>query len=147
MDRYKLLAAEIYGYSYYDYERRYGDLEFDTLLPEHVRSVERAERFGMSDEELAREIEMQPANVAEMKIAYNRAKPIIDAPDPAEGFRRGVRHSIWHAMKEGLNTAEDVEKLVSRICVRASNLGYLLKREGKDLSDYSGELEKKPGGG
>lgn len=66
----------------------------------------------------------------------------MDAPTPAESFRRGVRYSIQDAIEEGLTDEGDIERLVTQICYRAADLAYLLDLEGDTLSDYSRELRK-----
>ncbi len=43
-------------------------------------------------------------------------------------------------MRDGLRSARDVEKLVTQICCRAADLGYVLDGEREQLSDYSEEL-------
>ena len=67
----------------------------------------------------------------------------MDAPTPAESFRRGVRFSIQDAVEEGLTGDErEIERLVTQICYRAADLAYLLDLEQRRLSDYSEELRE-----
>jgi hypothetical protein len=53
-----------------------------------------------------------------------------------------VKASILLSLASGLKSEEDIDKLVSQICYRASDLAYLLDLEGKELSDYSKTLRK-----
>jgi hypothetical protein len=68
----------------------------------------------------------------------------VDAPTPAESFRRGVRYSIQDAVEEGLTDEKAIERLVTQICYRAADLAYLLDLEQRRLSDYSEELREEP---
>ena len=68
----------------------------------------------------------------------------MEAENPAEAFRNGVRQSIQMAEELGLESAEDIEKLVRQICFRASDLAYLLKVEESSLSRYSRHLRREP---
>jgi hypothetical protein len=47
-------------------------------------------------------------------------------------------------MESGIESAEDIEKLVRQICYRAADLAYLLKAEGSSLSRYSRHLRREP---
>jgi len=53
-----------------------------------------------------------------------------------------VKYSIQYAIKEELETEEDIDKLVTQICYRAADLAVLLDNEKKKLSDYSQELRR-----
>ena len=81
----------------------------------------------------------------ELFAAFQRAREVVDAENPAEAFRNGVRFSIWHALEEGLGDPEAIEKLVTQICYRAADLAFLLERAGKTLSQYSRHLRREPG--
>ena len=143
MNRRQLLAAETFAYSYAHYaDHLGGNVRFDRWMPRDVDALERAEREGWEDARLAAALEVEVGQVPRWRRAYQRAKDIIDAPTPAESFRRGVRYSIQDAVEEGLADAEAIEGLVVQICYRAADLTYLLDLEGERLSDYSLELRR-----
>lgn len=91
---------------------------------------------------MAQALEVSEDRVEFWRESYRRAKEIIDAPTPAEAFRRGVRYSIQDALEERLTDEGAIERLVTQICYRAADLAYLLDLEGGRLSDYSAELRK-----
>ena len=140
MDRYKLLAAELYGYSYHNYDGHEGNLRYDTLMPNDAKIMEKAIKQNWSKEKIAKKLEIDIDKVDLYLEKTRNAIQIVDSPTPAESFRRGVRVSIKDALIEGLKTEEDIEKLVVQICYRAADLGYLLDTEYSKLSDYSEEL-------
>jgi hypothetical protein len=143
MNRRQLLAAETFAYSYAHYaDHLGGNVRFDRWMPRDVDALERAEREGWEDARLAVALEVGVEQVPRWRRAYQRAKEIIDAPTPAESFRRGVRYSIQDAVEEGLADAEAIEGLVVQICYRAADLAYLLDLKEKRLSDYSLELRR-----
>ncbi len=150
LTRAQKIAADLFGYSYAHYADHLGDLpgegnvRFERLMPKDVRVLERAERENWKPARLAKTLEIAEDKVDQYREMYRQAKDIVDAPTPAESFRRGVRHSIENAMRDGLRSARDVEKLVTQICYRAADLGYVLDGEGKQLSDYSEEFREEP---
>ncbi len=147
MTRRQLLAAETFHYSYANYAAHLGgNVRFDQLMPDDVDVLERAEHEDWDDARLAQALEIDEESVEDWRISYRRAKAIIDAPTPAEAFRRGVRFSIRDALEEGLTDEGDtqhpdaIEDLVVQICYRAADLAFLLDMTGLRLSDYSQEL-------
>ena len=78
-----------------------------------------------------------------MLESFKRAKQIVDAENPAESFRTGVRFSIQDALAGGLND-KAIETLVTQICYRAADLGFLIKQEGTSLARYSEDLRREP---
>jgi hypothetical protein len=150
LTREQRLAADIFGYSYAHYADHLGDLpgegnvRFERAMPEAVDIMERAERENWKPARLAKALEIPEDKVEYYREMYRQAKDIVDAPTPAASFRRGVRHSIQNAMRDGLGSARDVEKLVTQVCYRAADLAYLLEVEEKQLSDYSEELREEP---
>lgn len=147
MERKYLLAAETFRYSFARYAERVEEdhVRYTKYMPEDISVLERAERENWDDVRLAQALEMPEENATRLRDFYRQALEIIDAPTPAEAFRRGVRHSIRYALEEGLKTEKDVEDLVVQICYRAADLGYMLDMARKRLSDYSRELRKEPG--
>jgi hypothetical protein len=146
MDRYKLLAAEMYGYSYANYEDHLGigNIRYEKLMPDDARTLERAETEGWPVDKLARKLKITKEEAADSLRAFRRAREVVDAENAAESFRWGVRHSIEAAIADGLRDEPSVERLVTQICYRAADLGFLLKRERKPLSRYSRHLRKEP---
>lgn len=144
MDRQQLLAAETFHYSYANYEDHLGigNVRFDRLMPDDVDTLERAEQEDWDDARLAQALEVEEEHVGRWRLSYQRAKAIVDAPTPAESFRRGVRCSIEDAAQEGLADEQAIEDLVVQICYRAADLAYLLDVRGEALADYSAELRK-----
>jgi hypothetical protein len=128
-----------YSYAHYA-DHLGGHVRFDRWMPRDVDTLERAEREGWGDARLAAALEVE--QVPRWRRAYQRAKDIIDAPTPAESFRRGVRYSIQDAVEEGLADAEAIEGLVVQICYRAADLVYPLDLQEERLSDYSLELRR-----
>jgi hypothetical protein len=147
MKRIHLLAAEIFGYSYANYEDHLGigNVRFDKLMPREARTLERAAKERWSTERIARELKCDQAEAAEALRCYQRARDVVDAENPAESFRWGVRQSIENAVKKGLRDEASIERLVTQICYRAADLALLLEREGQSLSRYSRHLRREPG--
>lgn len=142
LTRKQMLAADIFGYSYDHYEDHLINIRFSRLMPEDVDILERAEREGWDEPRLARALEISEDLVASYQRSYREAKEILDAPTPAEAFRRGVRFSIQHAVEKGLEDKGSIERLVTQICYRAADLGFRLDMEGQRLSVYSEELRQ-----
>src|SRR6266702_2868619 len=104
------------------------------------KTLETAEREGWPASKIAVALEVDVERAEDLLAAFQRAREVVDAENPAEAFRNGVRFSIWHALEEGLGDPEAIEKLVTQICYCAANLAFLLEREGKTLSRYSRHL-------
>jgi len=146
MSRRQLLAAETFHYSYANYADHLGsNVRFDEMMPDDVDILEEAEQEGWDDATLAEALEIEEDQVEFWRESYRRAKDIVDAPTPAESFRRGVRYSIRNAVEEGLTDEAAIEKLIVQVCYRAADLAYLLDQAGETLSRYSQELRKEPG--
>lgn len=146
MKRRHLLAAELFSYSFDNYRSHLevANLRFTRYMPRYVELLERSDEQGWSDERLADELDVDLEQVEDLKERFERAKDVVDAPTPAESFRRGVRYSIQDAVVDGLATADDIESLVVQICYRAADLSVLLDSEGRTLSDYSEALRAEP---
>ena len=147
MNRAQLLAAEIFGYSFANYADHLGigNVRYERLMPEDVKTLETAERAGWPATKIAAALEVDVERAEELLEAFKRAREVVDAENPAEAFRNGVRFSIWHAVEEGLRDPESIDKLVTQICYRAADLAFLLDRVGKTLSQYSRHLRREPG--
>jgi hypothetical protein len=144
MERKHLLAAELYSYSLENYRNHLGigNIRFESLMPQDALLLERAESERWSDERIAKELEVEKDAVPKWRKKIMRAKNIIDADDPAESFRLGVRFSIQDALESGISSSEDIDGLVTQICYRASDLSVLLKLRGESLSKYSDALRQ-----
>ena len=112
---------------------------------EDAETLELAEREGWPAAKIAAALEVDVERAEDLLAALQRAREIVDAENPAEAFRNGVRFSIWQALEEGLHDPESVEKLVTQICYRAADMAFLLERAGKTLSQYSRHLRREPG--
>lgn len=145
MNRTQLLAAELFNYSYANYQDHLGvNIRFDELMPQTVSTLEKAEAEEWPLKELARELEVDSQQAEDLLERLQDAREVVEAENPAEAFRNGVRQSIHMAMESALESAEDIEKLVRQICYRAADLAYLLKAEGSSLSRYSRHLRREP---
>jgi hypothetical protein len=147
MNRAQLLAAEIFGYSFANYEDHLGigNVRYERLMPVAAETLETAEREAWPATKIAEELEVDVERAAHLLTSFQRAREVVGAENPAEAFRIGVRFSIWDAVEEGLHEAESIAKLVTQICYRAADLAFLLEREGKTLSQYSRHLRREPG--
>ena len=142
LTRKKMMAAEIYGYSYANYEDHLGigNIRYEKLMPDDVDTLEMAEQEGWDSSLIAQALDIPEERVASFQRSYQEAKEIVDAPTLAESFRRGVRYSIQYAVEQGLGDTGSIERLVTQVCYRAADFGFRLDMEKKRLSDYSKEL-------
>jgi hypothetical protein len=147
VNRAQLLAAEIFGYSFANYADHLGigNVRYERLMPKDAETLETAEREGWPASKIATTLAVDVEQAEELLEALQRAREVVDAENPAEAFRNGVRFSIWQALEEGLHDAESIEKLVTQICYRAADLAFLLEQAGKTLSQYSRHLRREPG--
>ena len=148
MKRRHLLAAELFAYGYPRYRERLDDdhVRFTRLMPREVDVLERAEREEWDDARVARALEMEVAAVPDWRWAFTRARQVVDAPNPAETFRRAVRQCIENALEEGRAAGDDdaIDRLVVQVCYRAADMAYLLDERGQALSAYSQDLRREP---
>ena len=145
MERIHLLAAEIFAYSYANYEDHLGVNErFDRLMPRDAKILEKAFKEGWPPEKVAQKIDASTETAKELLDSTREALEVVDAENPAESFRFAVRQSINRALEEGLTSSESIEELVGQICYKAADLGLLLDMEGHRLSQYSRHLRREP---
>jgi len=146
MERRHLLAAELFAYSFANYEDHLGigNMRFERSMPDEALLLERAEDEGWSDEQVVAASEIPATEVGEVRRRFRCARAVVDAPDAAAAFRAGVRCSIEDAIAEDLTDEAAVERLVIQVCYRAADLAFLLDREGKALSEYSEALRVEP---
>jgi hypothetical protein len=150
LDRYHLLAAEIYGYSFANYRAHLGigHIRFEKLMPDTARVLERAVQEDWSASRLVKELHRDdPIDEKYAQKLLNSCKDallVVDAENAAESFRHGVRVSVARAMKDGLDDKNSLEDLVTQICYRAADLAVLLELENETLSSYSEALRRTP---
>jgi len=145
MERIHFLAAEIFSYSYANYDDHLGINErFDTLMPHDAEILETALKEEWPIEKVAQELDASTETTRKLLFSVKGALEVVDAENPAESFRNAVRQSIEVALKDGLDTTEAIESLVTQICYRAANLGLVLDKKGHHLSQYSRHLRKDP---
>ena len=145
MERILFLAAEIFSYSYANYDDHLGINErFDTLMPHDAEILETALKEEWPIEKVAQELDASTETTRKLLFSVKGALEVVDAENPAESFRNAVRQSIEVAIKDGLATTEAIESLVTQICYRAANLGLVLDKKGHHLSQYSRHLRKDP---
>jgi len=145
MERIHLLAAEIFRYSYANYDDHLGINErFDTLMPRDAEMLETALKEEWPIDKVAQELDTTKETARKFLFSVKKALEVVDAENPAESFRNAVRQSIEVALKDGLDTTEAIESLVTQICYRAANLGLVLDKKGHHLSQYSRHLRKDP---
>lgn len=144
MDREKLLAAEIFGYSFANYKDHLGigNVRYERLMPEMVRTLEKAARENWAIPTLAEELKVNADEAERFMEGFKRARQIVDAENPAESFRNAVRFSTQDAVRDGLHSPEAIEAFVTQICFRAADLAFLLKLRGEPLFRYSRHLRK-----
>jgi hypothetical protein len=145
LDRWKLLAAETYSYSYDNYADHEGNLRFDRLMPDVVRVLDRAVRESWPLDRIAGTLETSVEEASSLLVAFRDALDVVDAPTPAESFRRSVRQAIKRALDGGIESEEEIEALVVQICYRAADLSFLLRTRNEPLHKYSDLLRREPG--
>jgi hypothetical protein len=144
MERRHILAAELYNYSFENYRNHLGigHDRFETLMPQDAALLKRAQTEQWPDDQIAKMLEVDLEEVPRWRLKYMRAKSIVDAANPAESFRFGVRFSLQDALEKGMASSEDIEDLVSQICYRASDMAVLLELQGESLTQYSDTLRQ-----
>jgi len=145
LDRWKLLAAETFSYSYDNYADHRGNARFDRYMPDDVRVLDQAVRESWPLGRLAQKLDRSEDEAKIMLGAFHDALEVVDAPTPAESFRRSVRQVIKRALAEGIEGDEQIEALVIQICYRAADLSFLLHSSGEPLHKYSDLLRREPG--
>ena len=110
------IAAEIYGYSFANYDDHLGigNFRYDKFMPEAAKTLERAAKEGWPPSKIAEVLKVDIDEAQELSAAFDRARQIVDAENPAEMFRNGVRFSIQDAVREGLHDAELLRRLLRR---------------------------------
>lgn len=143
MKRIHYLAAEIFFYSYDNYAEHLGINErFDRLMPDDARLLDAALDGDIDAKELAAKLKVTEDDLIGYLQGAKNARKIVDADNPAEGFREGVKQSIQHALKKGLDDEAAIDSLTGQICYRAADLSFRLKQSGERLEQYSKDLRR-----
>lgn len=147
MTREQFLAAEIYGYSFNNYKDHLGigNIRYEQLMPEAVMTLERAAKENWPISRVAEVLEVEIDHAKQLTAAFDRARQVVDAENPAEMFRNAVRISVQDSLTTGLQDAESIDALVKQICYRAADLGFVLQMRAEPLSRYSRHLRKDTG--
>jgi hypothetical protein len=145
LDRWKLLAAETFSYSYDNYADHRGNARFDRYMPDDVRILDQAVRESWPLGRLAQKLDRSEEEAKIMLGAFHDALEVVDAPNPAESFRRSVRQVIKRALAEGIESEAKIEALVIQVCYRAADLSFLLRSRDEPLHKYSKLLRREPG--
>lgn len=141
MDRIHYLAAEIFSYSYDNYENHLGgNARFDRLMPEDARVLDAALDGPIDVESLKKKLKVDEDELISLLDRTKEARRIVDAPTPASAFREGVKQSIEYALKNGLSTERSIDELTTQICYRAADLSFVLKERDEPIAKYSEEL-------
>jgi hypothetical protein len=93
LTRAQLLAAELYGYSYANYEDHLGigNVRYERLMPRTALLLERALAESWPVAKVARKLEMDEVTAQRFIGGYRDAAEVVDAASPAESFRTSVR--------------------------------------------------------
>lgn len=145
MKRIHYLAAEIFFYSYDNYDGHLGiNDRFDRMMPNHAQLLDAALNGQFDAKKLAAKLEMTEDDLIEYLQRAKNARKIVDADNPAEGFREAIKQTIQHALKNGLNDEAAIDALTGQICYRAADLSFLLKQNEERLEQYSEALRHQP---
>jgi hypothetical protein len=95
MERIHFLAAEIFSYSYANYDDHLGINErFDTLMPNDAEILETALKEEWPIDKVAQELDTSTETARKLLLSVQEALEVVDAENPAESFRNAVRQSI-----------------------------------------------------
>ncbi len=141
-----LLAAEIFGYSFANYRDHLGigHVRYEDLMPNDAKLLRRAVNENWPLTKVAKTLKVDSDDAADLVEGANQAIAVVDASTPAESFRVAIRQLVQEASEAGLNSAQDVERLVTQICYRVSDLSCLLQEHDQTLSDYCQDLRQEP---
>jgi len=142
MTRDQLIAAEMFAYSFENYESHLvsGHPRFEVQMPNTVRALESAENENWTDQCLAEVIEIDISKISQWRKRFRDAAEVIDAPNPATAFRNAVRQVLTNELARHQLGDAELESAVMQICIRVADLSYLLDKSNNKLSDYSNEL-------
>ncbi|HFB64498.1 MAG TPA: hypothetical protein ENJ60_03065 [Aeromonadales bacterium] len=138
MKRIHLLASEIFSYSYANYDDHLSiNDRFDKYMPDDAALLETAIKRKWPLKKVAKKLDVSPDIASQLLTATQQALAIVDAKTPAASFREGVKQSVLYALEQGIHNEKDVDNLVTQICYRAADFGFLLDTENQKLSYYS----------
>lgn len=142
LKRIHFLAAELFSYSYDNYEGHLGigNVRFDKLMPEKAALFEQAEKQDWTDEQIAAKSDFKLEDIPKWRDRYREARDIVDAVTPVQSFLRAVRASVEYAVEKGLDDGKSIDNLVGQICYRAADLSFLLNQRDEPFWKYSKEL-------
>ena len=143
MKRIHYLAAEIFFYSYDNYDGHLGiNDRFDRMMPDDARLLDAALDGDFDAKGLAAKLKVTEDDLIEYLQRAKNARKIVDADSPADGFREGVKQSIQHALEKGIGDEAAIDALAGQICYRAADLSFRLKQNGERLEKYSEDLRR-----
>lgn len=141
-----LLPAAIFGYSFANYRDHLGigNIRYEDLMPIDANLLRLAVGENWPLARVAKELDVDTDNAASLMQRTKEAIAVVDASTPAESFRVSIRQLVKKASEKGLNTDQDVERLVTQICYRVSDLSCLLEEHNRAFSDYCQALREDP---
>ena len=138
LNRLQLLTAEIFSYSFAHFADHVGigNVRFDKLMPDDAQKLETAVKENWNLSRTANELGVDADTAAALLTNTRNAINIVDAPNPAIGFREAISQLVLDAAEKGLNSEDDVAHLVTQICYRVSDLRFLLMADKSELKTY-----------
>lgn len=142
MNRWQYIVAEMYGYSYDHYQDKIDiqHIRFTKYMPDDIRILEKSLDEGVSDDVLAKRLEIPVEKIDDYKEAYYRAKYVVDTKNAGEAFKNSLRLTIKNHVDQENFDDESIDALVEQILYRTTDFAFLLKNENKSISDYSYEF-------
>ncbi|QDV81265.1 hypothetical protein [Planctomycetes bacterium TBK1r] len=141
-----LYAAEIFGYSFANYRDHLGigNIRYEDLMPRAAKRLCLAVKENWPLAKVAAEHDVNTDDAASLMQAAKAAIEVLEAPTPAAYFRTSITHLVQQASEKGLNTDDDITRLVTQICYRVSDLSCLLDMEDATLADYCSDFREEP---
>ncbi len=127
----KILAAEHYGYGYYNYHQHAGNLRFDVIMPRSIRLLNVALDQGMPHEVIAAKLDCSVEKAKAEVLHFKNVREMVSAGDAVASFKQGILRD-FEEMAVGLDEKLKQE-IIQQIFYRASDLVYLLDRNGLDI--------------
>ena len=92
LTRLQLLTAEIFSYSFAHYADRVGigNARFDKLMPDDATKLETAVNENWNISRTANELDIDADTAAALLTSTRNAISIVDAKNPARGFREAI---------------------------------------------------------
>ena len=94
---------------------------------------------------VADEMDVDTDDAASMLASTRAAIKVVDAENPAAAFRESMTQLLTKAAEDGLTTDDAIKNVVTQICYRVSDLGYLLAADNSDLKTFCQEFRREPG--